>query len=166
MNKKTLMIVGGVVLLLIVAGAINRSMQKTEAEKVIESATGGNASVNDNGEVTVRTDQGTWSSSGQLPKDFPSDVPLYPGSKVQASVAADQQQGGGQYVGLESTDSSDKVVTWYKQQLPAKGWKLSTNFETGGGVMFSGTKDTRNVMVTVAADSGKTIIGLVVTKTQ
>lgn len=161
---KTKMIVGGVIALVVVAAVANKIFGKSDAERVIESATGGNADVNSNGDVTVKTDQGTFSSSDKLPADFPTDVPIYPGSKVQASVAATQTQGGGNYVGLVSTDSADKVASWYKTELAAKGWKVSTSFQGQGGTMIGGTKDKRNVAVTIAEDSGNTAISLVVTK--
>ncbi len=166
LSKKTMMIIGGVLVLLVLAGAANRMFSKSAAERVIESATGGNANVNSNGDVTVKTDQGTWSSSDKLPSDFPSDVPVYPGSKVQASVAATQEQGGGIYAGLESTDSIDKVVNWYKKEVSAEGWKATTNLEVDGGLMLSGTKDTRDLVVTISKDGDKVVIGLVVTLKQ
>ncbi|MEK7638185.1 MAG: hypothetical protein AAB375_02050 [Patescibacteria group bacterium] len=165
MNKKTLTIAGVVVAVLVVAGAANRFLGKSAAERAIEAATGGNADVNsDDGDVTVKTDDGTWSTSAKLPADFPNDVPLYPGAIVQGSVASAQQQGGGHYAGLEITDSIDKVMSWYKSEVPAKGWKVNASYEVDGGLMLGGTKDTRELVVTISKDGDKVAIGLVVTQ--
>lgn len=165
MNKKTMMIVGGVIVLAVVAGAANQFMGKSAAEKAIEAATGGTVNVDSNGDdVTVKTDQGTWSTSDKLPAGFPTDVPLYPGATVQGSVAAAQQQGGGNYVGLETTDSIDKVMNWYKAEVVAKGWKVSTNLEVDGGLMIAGSKDTSDLVVTISKQDGKIAIGLVVSQ--
>lgn len=167
MSKKTKMIIGGVIALVVVAAVANKLFSKSAAERVIESATGGNAKVDPKtGEVTVKTDQGTWSSSGELPKDFPSDVPVYHGAKVQGSVAAAQQQGGGQYVGLESTDSTDDVVNWYKAAVVTEGWKVTSNIMANGNLLLGATKDTRELAVTVSSQDGKVAIGLVVTQKQ
>ena len=165
MNKKTLTIIGVVVAVLVVAGAANRFLGKSAAEKAIEAATGGNVDVGSNGEdVTIKTDQGTWSSSDKLPADFPTDVPLYPDAKVQGSVASAQQQASGHYAGLETTDSIDKVVSWYKSEVPAEGWKVSVSYEVDGGLMIGGSKDTRDLVVTISKDGDKVAIGLVVTQ--
>lgn len=165
MNKKMLMIVGGVVVVLLVAGAASRFVGKSAVENAIEDATGGKVNIDGNGgDITVKTDEGTWSTSDKLPSDFPADVPVYPGSKVQASVAAAQQQGGGTYAGLETTDSTDKVAAWYKTEVVAKGWTISTNLEVDGGLMIGATKDTRELVITVSKDEAKTTIGLMVTK--
>lgn len=160
-----MMIVGGVIVLALVAGAANRFFGKSAAEKAIEAATGGNANVDTNGnDVTVKTDEGTWSTSDKLPADFPTDVPLYPGATVQGSVASAQQQGGGHYAGLETTDSIDKVMSWYKAEVVAKGWTVSTNLEVDGGLMIGGSKDTRDLVVTISKQDNKVAIGLVVSQ--
>ena len=158
------MIVGGVVVVLLVGGVINRWMGKTAAEKVIEAATGGKAQVNtDNGEVTVKTDQGTYSTSDKIPSDFPSDVPVYSGAKVQSSVATSQQQGSGHYLALETTDSLDKVSAWYKSQVVDKGWKIESDATIQGTLILGATKDTRQLSVSVSDDgNGKVAIILVV----
>ncbi len=164
MNQKTIILIGGIVVVLVVAGAASRYIGKSAAEKAIGTATGGNASVDANGDVTVKTDQGTWSSSDKLPADFPTDVPVYSGATIKASVAGVQEPGGGHFVGLETADSTEKVITWYTAQVAANGWKISADATYGDSTIISSTKDTRDLAVTVSTDSGKTIIGLVVTQ--
>ena len=158
------MIVGGVVAVLIVGSVINRLIAKTAAEKMIEAATGGKAQVNtDNGEVTVKTDQGTYSTSDKIPANFPSDVPVYPGAKVQSSVATSQEQGNGHYLGLETSDSLDTVTAWYKSQVVDKGWKIESDATINGTLILGATKDTRQLSVSVSdGGSGKVAITLVV----
>jgi len=166
MSTKMIVTIIGVLVLVIVTGsAASRFFGKSAAEQAIEAATGGKANIDaSKGEVTVKTDDGTWSSSDKLPANFPSDVPLYPGAKVQGSVVAAQQQGSGHYAGLETVDTIDKVVSWYKAEVVAKGWQVTANFEAGGGVMIGGSKDTRDLVVTVSKEGDKTVIGLVVSQ--
>lgn len=165
MNKKTMMVVGAVVVVLVLAGVANRLFNKSAAERVIESATGGKVNVDSNsGDVTVKTDQGTWSTSSKLPSDFPKDVPVYPGATVESSVAANQEQGGGQYVGLQTTDALDAVVAWYKKEVAAQGWKIETDATVQGNLILGASKDTRELSLTVASSDGKVTISLVVAK--
>lgn len=162
MNKKTLVIVG-VVVVLVVAGAASRFLGKSAAERAIEAATGEDADVDVNGnDVTVKTDQGTWSTSDKLPADFPSDVPIYPGATVQGSVASAGQDNTGHYAGLETTDALDDVIAWYKKEVKAGGWTVATDAMVNGSLILSATKDSRGLSVTVTKEGDKVVIGLVV----
>ena len=163
MNKKTYIIVGVVVVVLVVVGAASRYLGRSAAERAIEQATGGKAQVNtDNGTVTVKTDQGTWSTSDKLPADFPTDVPIYPGAKVQASVAGAQGQTGSHYAALETTDALGTVIAWYKKEIVAQGWTVASDATIQGNLIMGATKDTRELSVTVTGDQGKVTVGLVV----
>ncbi len=112
----------------------------------------------------MKTDQGTFSSSNKLPADFPSDVPLYPGAKVQSSVSSAQAQGGGHYVGLETNDAVASVAGWYKTEIVAKGWKVTLSMDADGSSLLGGSKDDRELMVTVSGEGGKTTIGIAVSQ--
>ncbi len=163
MDKKKLMIIGGVVAVLLVAGAVNKFVGKSAAERALEAATGGDVEVTENGdETTVTTDQGTWSTSDSLPKDFPSDVPLYANAKVQGSLVSGDTASTGHYVGLETSDALAAVVVWYKKELEAKGWSTVTAAVVNEGHIFSATKDGRVLSVTISEADGSVSIGLVV----
>jgi len=167
MDKKKLIIIGAVVVVLVVAGAASRFLGKSAAERAIEQATGGNAEVNsEDGTVTVKTDQGTYSTGDKLPSDFPADVPLYPGAKVQGSVAAAGQTGGGHYVGLVTSDSLDAVAAWYKSHVVSEGWTVASDATINGTVILGATKDNRNLAVTITSSNGQVSVGLAVTAQQ
>jgi hypothetical protein len=159
-------IIAMVVVGVLVLGGITRSIEhrvgNSLAERAIEASTGGKVNVDsDNGSVTVKTDQGTWSTSDKLPSDWPTDVPVYPGATVQGSVAA-QGQTAGHYVGLVTSDDAAKAIAWYKGELAAKGWKVTAEVNTAQGNMLSAEKDSRNLVVVVSAQDGKTTISLTV----
>jgi len=157
------MIVGVVVAILLVAGVVSRLTQKSATERAIEAVTGNNADVNvDGDDVTVKTDQGTWSTSDKLPSNWPSDVPVYPGAKVTASVAGAGDQANGNYASLESSDAVAAVIAWYKKEVPGAGWTVETDAMISGSLMLSATKGERALSVTVTDEDGKVAIGLVV----
>lgn len=162
MNKKILTI-AGVVAVLVVAGAASQWLGKSATERAIEAATGGNADVDvSDNNVTVKTDQGTWSTSDKLPADFPTDVPVYPGAKVQGSVASAGQDNTGHYAGLETTDALDDVIAWYKKEVKSAGWTIVTDATVNGSLILSATKDSRGLSVTVTKEGDKVVVGLVV----
>lgn len=163
-------LIGAAVVAVIVLGWIANGvggslMSDDAAERAIEAATGGRVDVDaDGGTYTVKTDDGTWSTSDKLPSDWPSDAPLYPGADVQGSVAAagGDTQGVGQYVGLLSSDSAQQVAAWYKSELAAKGWTVGTDITTPQGSMIGADKGGRTVAVTITSQDGKTAIGVTI----
>lgn len=153
-------IVGVVVVGLILNGIGNKASEEA-AERAIEAATGGRVDVDaDDGEVTVRTEEGTWSTSAELPDDFPSDVPLYPDAEVQGSVAAAGQQGGGISVGLQTDDDLSDVTAWYKREVPAKGWTVTTDATVNGALILGASKDGRTLSVSVSGEGESVTIVL------
>lgn len=162
-KKKLLIAVVLVVVIGGIASAASRWMGESAAERAIRAATGGAADVDvRNGDVTVKTADGTWTTSEKLPDGFPTDVPLYPGAKVKASVAGAGQQGGGHYVTLESSASIADIGAWYKKEVVAQGWAIETDATVSGSVMIGAKKDTRNLVVTITGDGDTVAIGLVV----
>jgi hypothetical protein len=118
-----------------------------------------------NGEVTIKTNEGTWTANNKLPADFPRDVPIYPSATVQGAVTATRAEQGGHYAGLETRDTASVVASWYKAQIASAGWAIAMNMESGGSFIVGGSKDNRTLMVTVSSDeSGKTVIGLAVSQ--
>ncbi len=151
-------ILGLIAVVLVIGGAakywVGRSVSDEDGISVGESQE----------DVTVKTDEGTWSTSNKLPEDFPSDAPVYPDATVQGSLAAEPagEASGGHYVGLQTSASSADVVAWYKREIAAKGWAIKGTISSGESVILSATKDTRALSVTIASDGGVTSVSLVV----
>lgn len=135
------------------------------AEKAMEAASGGKAKVDVNGNaVTVKTADGTatWGDT-KLPDNWPSDAPVYPGTKVAYAGSSNQTNGqSGSMVMLQSTDSGDKVVEFYKKELATQGWKIEGTFSADGTTTFMATKDTRALSMSVAMSDGETVITMTV----
>lgn len=115
-------------------------------------------------EVTTGDGQGTFSSKAELPKNYPSDIPVYPGSEVMYSVVKDGQ---GSNVTLSSSDSQQQVVSYYESQLAEKGWS-KTRDQTAyfnSGIGFA-EKSSRNLALIVTSEErdGKASTVVVVTE--
>jgi len=100
---------------------------------------------------------------GQLPANFPKDIPIYPGAKPAGSWTSITKDEKGVLVTLETNDGKNKVVSFYSAELPKNGWTIETTTNTDEGVMYIIKKNTRTGWVTITAEkNGKTTIGIVV----
>ncbi len=95
-------------------------------------------------------------NSGKPITDYPSDTPLYAGvSKMD--VKAEQKHSRETIV--QSPDSMAKIADFYKTELPNKGWKIDTDMNTDKMVMYTASKDNRELVVQVGAgNDGKQVI--------
>lgn len=167
--KKLGLIIVGILAVGVIGASANRYFAVRSIENSIEAATGGRVNVDsDGGDVTIKTDDGTWTSSDDsLPKDFPNDVPVYPGASIQGSIGTTSgSEGNGNYVGLESTDAFAVVVAWYQKEVAEKGWSIVSNLNVDNVVSLSASKDNRTLVVSITkdADSGKVGVGLFVSQ--
>lgn len=90
--------------------------------------------------------------NGKLPKGFPSDVPIYPGSTVTASSVVN----GNYNVVLSTKDSKSKVDSYYQNQLQSNGWSVgedSATLDSGNVTQKTFTKSSQSLSVITAEDS-------------
>lgn len=108
-------------------------------EKTIESQTGGNVDLNaDKGEMTIKTDQGEISVSGEgnatLNKDFPQDIYIAPDAQIIMSLANGQD---GSYSVVYTTGMEiEEIYSKYKEELNANSWSADNQTE----LTFEGSK--------------------------
>jgi hypothetical protein len=133
------------------------------AEEVIESQGGEDVDIDVDGEdVTIDTKDGSFSTSGELPKDWPDDVKLPDGAKIVAvtDVSAD----GKRQVSVTATsgDSVDDVAEQLGDQF--EGWTSDStgSFGTGSDKVATGSwKDgdrTASMTVTGGSEGETTMI--------
>jgi len=94
-----------------------------------------------------------------LPKNFPKDVPIYPGARIEAGG----RMGKDVAVTLKTSDSPDQVQEFYQKALQRQGWKVEV---TGFAVRtVTARKAERECTVGIDADTiaGGTLVGLSVT---
>ena len=144
---------------------LTKKVTESAIEHVIEQKTGGDVEIDSSsGSVTVKSDKGTvaFNSAGnKVPEDWPSDVPVYPGSKVTMSMSS-----VGQHVlTLETTDTPEQAVAFYKSKLSAL--KQEATMATEQQTMLAYKDDTgRRVQLSIGKDKGgtgdKTTIALII----
>ncbi len=96
--------------------------------------------------MSIRGEQGGMNvaagENAKLPDNFPEDVPLYPGTKLQVvSTMADNNM----FMVQGSTpDAADKVIAHLGKEASAKGWSESMSMNMGAGQrMINYEKDNR-----------------------
>lgn len=130
-------------------------VEETLMEKQIELATGGKADVDiSRGQMTITSD----SKDGEfkmivgedvaLPKDFPKDVFVYPGGKLESAMQMPQ----GFSLGMLSKDNKKKIVDAYQDTMQSRGWKLQTTMMMDTQSIMMYEKDDR--VVSIIVDDG------------
>lgn len=169
-SNKTILIIIVIIVVLAILGVGGYFLQQKLAEKTgekavetaLEAASGGKADVDvsKGGEkVSIKTDEGSLTiGGGSVPKNWPSDITVYKGSKVTGSAETDE----GLSLMLETSDSVEKVYNFYKSDLPNKGWNIITDATYGGSSMLQGEKSGKAVMLSVSKnqDNSKTLIAI------
>lgn len=125
-STRTLLGLAAACTLLLASGCSAEDVADRVAEKAIENAAGGEADVDldvDSGEFKVETDEGSFSSGGSLPDDFPVDqVPLIDGDVIQA--VSTQQAGASGFVVLVMVDAGvEDALAEAEQRLLDAGYE-------------------------------------------
>ncbi|MEY3783855.1 MAG: hypothetical protein RLZZ230_177 [Candidatus Parcubacteria bacterium] len=138
------------------------------AERIIEQAANGDydVDINKDGSVKIVGGEGekinmTTGKSATLPDGWPSSVPLLSDAKIGYSAVVNETEGGANFtVTYETSREITEVVTFYKEELVAKGWKIEAVVATGDGSMLSASNDEdESVVINVGpADGVSTVI--------
>jgi len=143
-----------------------RAAEKAE-EKAIEKSTGGQVNINDKkGTLTIVTDAGEvmFGATATVPADFPSAIPIYPGSHpVLAAKQGDAKGKPTWTLSLETPDPTDKITAFYKDKLSS--FKLeSTADNVGASAMRIYSSPQYQVVMMIGASGNKTSISLTVSQ--
>lgn len=164
-NKTTLIVIIVITVLIILGGGYLLQQQFTErlAEKAIEDTTGGKVNISEGGnKITIETDDGKPTvGQNQIPKNFPPDVSIYPGSEVVTSSESNDNF----TLALTTSNSVSKVRDFYRNDLEKNGWDTSEAPVLDKSFIISGTKGNRKVDIVVSLDNnGKTGVAIVIIK--
>ena len=161
-----------VMCLVLTAVAACKKASESTAEKTavraIERATGNKADVNISGEgIKITGKEGgkefSYEASGKggvaLPKNFPDDVPRYPGAAVLSSMS---QGNAMSMVTFQTADAVDRVYEFYNAKLRDDGWEIVNEVTTPQMRMISVKKKAdREANITVISGEGKSTITVV-----
>jgi hypothetical protein len=154
--------VGCLVLVLVLFGAaggfIFSKLGMGLFNKGLEQATG--LSVNQNKEGFTFKDGKTGAEVNvgleKMPDNFPSDFPVYPGSKPAGTLSGmggENNSADGFWVVLTTTDSVDKVQGFYTSKLKENSWTIVSTTTVSGSTIWTVTKGDLEGSLTVATDN-------------
>lgn len=134
------------------------TMQTEDGEVAYEISEDGettNVRLNgDEGEVTVDT-------GANLKPDLPDGLALYPGARITSASNVGLGEAAGALVTMESEDSPEKIVGWYKDQAAKAGYEIDSEVSTGSLRIVSGkTADGREFNVVANGDASPTTVQL------
>ncbi|PKQ29134.1 MAG: hypothetical protein CVT60_06930 [Actinobacteria bacterium HGW-Actinobacteria-10] len=119
------------------------------AEGIVKGATGIDVEA-DGDDVTITGEDGstfTVTEDGDLPKDWPEDVPVYDGTIVSSMAT-----GGNFTVNIESDDAAADVYEWCLSKSEDEDWTITAKYESDDGGMISGEKDDQRMQYTIGKD--------------
>jgi len=116
------------------------------------------------GSVEIKSSEGSFKAGGAADKP-PDWIPSYPGSTATGTYSAANDQGQTGAYAYVTSDSVDKVLSFYGDALKSAGLKVSTttvntNGKAGGIVSGSSEPDVRSAMITVSAETDGTHVGV------
>jgi hypothetical protein len=100
--------------------------------------------------------------TGELPADFPSDVPHYPGSKVTQAKGTQEL---GIAVTFTSTDGLDAVAKYYADGLAANGWQAEMQ-DIPEGKMIVAEKEDRQAHAIVHVGEQGTLVDMIIVRVE
>jgi len=111
----------------------------------------------DAGAITVTGKDGKSATlnfnQNKVPDDYPKDVPIYSPAKVVMSQSTSEKNA--RNLMMESADTEDQIVDFYKKRLDGNGWKTESTMATAQLTILSATKDNRQVMLQISDSGGK-----------
>ncbi len=167
-NKKILIIVVSVIVMLFIAQSL--FSPERMAERMIENSINGDIDIDsDSGQIEIKGEDGesmkvTTGKKTELPKDWPSSVPVFPGSTIESSMSiAGQEESVSHNVTFSTNVDFDKVADFYNDELVKGGWTIAQTITTGDGSMITATKDDSNsVSVYIGTDDKGTTVTITV----
>jgi len=121
----------------------------------------------DSGQVTIKGKDGAVVSEQKmggdlaLPKEFPKDVPAYPGAKIEQNIVL----GADNHTLIKfAPDPVQKVFAFYEDKLVANGWKIGSKVQEKDGGTITSHKGDLSCVLLMSSDRNGTLIQLTVVK--
>ncbi|OGJ61491.1 hypothetical protein A3C37_04170 [Candidatus Peribacteria bacterium RIFCSPHIGHO2_02_FULL_53_20] len=139
----------------------DRAAEGNTAEGNTEEGANFNIDVDTDARVHIVTSAGSFNGGNTIPKNWPSDVPAYPGAQVVYSAAVTTPEGDdGLALTLSTNDTLEQAVEFYKGTLAAEGWKILSTLESGEATIIGAEKGNRVFAASISNAGGQTMISL------
>ena len=97
------------------------------------------------------------SRANELPRDFPADIPTYPGARSKGGLAV---PGASSLIAFQTYDDPKKVYGFYRESLQENGWSIEEESEDQSRLAVR--KGSRTTLVTVQRTQNLTLIGIMI----
>lgn len=115
-------------------------------------------------DITIETKEGeTFSMSinkGELPADWPAEIPVLPGGDIIFSQT--EAQSNMKQISIETKKTVDEAMEFYKKSLDSGGWSIENTMKMPQMNMVTAKKDGRDLMLQVARAEDKTNIQIII----
>ncbi len=152
-------------------GRAKKSMSEKISEKIAEKAIGMNikdsqgkdAKVDiSDGKLTVKTKDGETSfASGEgasVPADFPKDVYVVKGAKIQMSMKTPD----GYMLSMKVEEAAAKLAATFETEMKAQGWSQEGSFDMGEARSLAYKKGERQVAIVMSKSDKATDVMITV----
>jgi hypothetical protein len=95
-------------------------------------------------------------SEMDYPQELNKEIAPYPKAKIVQTVKASETV----MVNMEVSEKPDKIFEFYRKELETKGWTILGEIKQQGHSSLMGEKESKNIVVNIADQSGKSMISL------
>ena len=97
-------------------------------------------------------------STDTLVPDFPADIPILPDSTVTMNQV--YQNGRNAIATLTTPEKTEKVIQFYEEQIPLKGWEPGKRFDLDNIIMLNGTRNKASLNISITSENETTTINI------
>jgi hypothetical protein len=97
-------------------------------------------------------------STDTLVPDFPADIPILPDSTVTMNQV--YQNGRNAIATLTTLKKTEKVIQFYEEQIPLKGWEPGARFDLDNIIMLNGTHNKASLNISITSANETTTINI------
>jgi len=138
-------------------------------EKTVTDKNGNKVTVDGkNGKLKIKNKKGEgqaeFGDNVKLPKDFPKDIPIYKGAKINTAITTKNDSGTSKMVTFEVKSSLQKITDFYQKELNNSGYRISGTFSSNKLATFTAEKDNTKLVMSIAQNKNKSIVSINVTE--
>ncbi len=93
-----------------------------------------------------------------LVPDFPADIPILPDSTVTMNQV--YQNGRNAIATITTLKKTEKVIQFYEEQIPLKGWEPGARFDLDNIIMLNGTHNKASLNISITSEDETTTINI------
>ncbi len=90
---------------------------------------------------------GVEEANKQLPQDFPTNLPIYPGATLQEVITGDGSPTT--TIRWQTSDPSNAIVSFYQRELKANNWEITTAPNDDGEGVFTVKRDNQQAKISI-----------------